>query len=274
MLDQWVKLSLVLSLLLVSLSRDSDSDSVGEISDSLRPDELIEFRINSDIGGTHKFSNQVSDLLQSFGGFSFELSFVGEFVDVDGGIDSSLGKTCSCLFLDHNHKLFIILNNIQLSISIRYKNLIQTPLSRIFLQILFFSTKKLEFKYQLINIFNVVNCLICLFLTQLTFTSWWNTSFWATTFFPVLCSLSFILNHHHNLCLFVSISLQSSLTFYKAKTLYIYPTSLYLVDILFSVFCLQEETIWELLRLSTLALSFLDRYVFSTFTLFNLHQST
>ena len=101
MLDERVKLSLVAALLLVSFPRDSDPDSVGQVADALRPDELVQLGIDSNIGGPHEFGDPLPDLVECLGRLSFELGAVRQFVDVDGGINSGLGESCPCFLLGH-----------------------------------------------------------------------------------------------------------------------------------------------------------------------------
>jgi len=50
-LDEWVPF--VGSFFFGSLSWDSDSDSSGQVSDTLVPDELIELGVNSNVWGFH-----------------------------------------------------------------------------------------------------------------------------------------------------------------------------------------------------------------------------
>lgn len=101
-LHKRVELSLGVSLLLVSLARNSDSNSVGEIADSLRPDELVKLRVDSDVGSSHHFSNPFLDLLESGGRLFLELGAMRQFMYVDGGINGSFGESSSLLFLYHS----------------------------------------------------------------------------------------------------------------------------------------------------------------------------
>lgn len=65
MLNERVEFSLGVAFLFVSFAGYSDSDSVRQVADSLRPDELIKFRVNSDIGCSQQFSDQFFDFFKS-----------------------------------------------------------------------------------------------------------------------------------------------------------------------------------------------------------------
>ena len=110
MLDQRVESLSASSFLLNSLSWDSDSDSVGEIADTLVPDELIEFGINADVLSVHHFLDKPFDFGNSSGSFVFELCAMCEFVDVDSCVNGNLRWSLSFLLLHHNHEFIIILN--------------------------------------------------------------------------------------------------------------------------------------------------------------------
>jgi hypothetical protein len=69
----------------------------------LGPEELIEFGIDSHIGGLHEFGDELSYPLDGGGCFAFELCFVGQSVDVDGGVDGCFGETFAFLLLGHYH---------------------------------------------------------------------------------------------------------------------------------------------------------------------------
>ena len=56
---------------------------MGEIADTLVPDELIEFGINADVLSVHHFLDKLFDFGNSSGSFVFELCAMCEFVDVD-----------------------------------------------------------------------------------------------------------------------------------------------------------------------------------------------
>lgn len=90
------------ALLLVSLSRDSDADSPGEVPNSLAPQELVKFGIDPNIGSPHHLGDQLLDSLDRRGSFALELYAVGQLVHVDGRVDGGLGYHLSLLFLHHN----------------------------------------------------------------------------------------------------------------------------------------------------------------------------
>ena len=108
-LDQWVPF--VGSFFFGSLSWDSDSDSSGQVSDTLVPNELIELGVDSYIRGFHHFGHQASNFRKGLGSFLFELSLMCELMNVDGGVDSALRETFSLLFFSHfNHEIINIKN--------------------------------------------------------------------------------------------------------------------------------------------------------------------
>lgn len=76
---------------------------MGEVSYSLRPDELVEFGVDSDIGCAHEFRHPLFDLIDGLRGFSLELCAVGELVYVDGGVDCGLSESSPCFLLCHYH---------------------------------------------------------------------------------------------------------------------------------------------------------------------------
>ena len=102
MLNEGVVLSLG-ALFLILLSGDSDANTVGEVADTLRPDELVELGIDTHIRGTHHLGDPLADSLHGLGGFFLELSAVGQLVHVDGRVDGCLGEAASLLLLDHYH---------------------------------------------------------------------------------------------------------------------------------------------------------------------------
>ena len=55
MLHQRVESLSTAPLLLYSLPRDSDSNSMRQVANSLSPDELVEFRIDSNVLSVHHF---------------------------------------------------------------------------------------------------------------------------------------------------------------------------------------------------------------------------
>jgi hypothetical protein len=95
------------TLFLVAFAGDSDSDSVGEVADTLVPDELVELRVDADVGSAHHGGDQLLDFGDGSGGFALELGAVSQFVDVDGGVDGSFGESSPLFFLDHISQLII-----------------------------------------------------------------------------------------------------------------------------------------------------------------------
>ena len=71
----------VLSLL------ESNSDSSGDISNTVAPDELVEFGVNADIGGTHGLLGISNDFADSTGSLLLEGDLVSDLVEVDGSVD-------------------------------------------------------------------------------------------------------------------------------------------------------------------------------------------
>ena len=110
MLHQRVESLSAGSFLLNSFSWDSDSDSVGEIADSLIPDELVKFRIDADVVSVHHFLDELFDFRNGSGSFVFELGAMCEFVNVDSSVNGNFRWSLSFLFLHHNHEFIIILN--------------------------------------------------------------------------------------------------------------------------------------------------------------------
>lgn len=106
-LDEGVELALGGTFFLVALAGDSDSDFVGEVADTLVPDELVELGVDADVGGAHHGGDELLDFFDGSGGFALELGAVGKFVDVDGGVDGSFGKSSPLFFLDHISQLII-----------------------------------------------------------------------------------------------------------------------------------------------------------------------
>ena len=103
-LDEGVPFASGLAVILVSFSGNSNSDSSGQVSDTLNPECLVELGVDSNIGGLHHLGDQVSDVSDSAGCFLLEGLSVGELVDVESGVDGSLSQTLSLFFLTHNHK--------------------------------------------------------------------------------------------------------------------------------------------------------------------------
>ena len=104
-LDEGVEISFGVSFLLVALSTDSNSDLVGKVSDTFSPDELVEFGVDSDIFGLHHLGDEGLDGLDGAGSLVLEGFAVSQFVNIEGGVDGSFGKSGSLFFLDHNLRL-------------------------------------------------------------------------------------------------------------------------------------------------------------------------
>jgi hypothetical protein len=71
----------VLSLL------ESNSDSSGDISNTIAPDELVELGVDADIGGTHGLLGVSNDFADSTRGLLLEGDLVSDLVEVDGSVD-------------------------------------------------------------------------------------------------------------------------------------------------------------------------------------------
>ena len=89
------------SLIFSSFSGDSDSDSSGQVSDSLVPNELVEFRVNSHISSLHHFGNKLLNFVNSTRCFLLELNSMSKFMDIDCGVDGGLAQPFSFLFFTH-----------------------------------------------------------------------------------------------------------------------------------------------------------------------------
>ena len=73
-----------------------------QVSDTLSPDELVEFGVDPDIGSSHHLGDELLDLLDGGGCLLLEGGFVCQFVDIDGGVDGGLSQAGSLLLLAHN----------------------------------------------------------------------------------------------------------------------------------------------------------------------------
>lgn len=100
-LNQGVKLALSGTLLLTALARNSNSNLVGKVANSLVPDKLVELGVDADIRSAHHRGHKSLDFRDSLGGLALELGAVSQLVDVDGGIDGSFGKSSPLFLLDH-----------------------------------------------------------------------------------------------------------------------------------------------------------------------------
>ena len=89
------------SFVFSSFSGDSDSDSSGQVSDSLVPNELVEFRVNSHISSLHHFGNKLLNFVNSTRCFLLELNSMSKFMDIDCGVDGGLAQPFSFLFFTH-----------------------------------------------------------------------------------------------------------------------------------------------------------------------------
>lgn len=102
MLDQGVPFA-SLALVLGSLSGDSDSDSPGEVPDTLVPNELVELGVDPHVLGLHHLGDEILDAGESLGGFSFKLSFVCQLVNVYRCVDCCLTEALPLFFFTHSH---------------------------------------------------------------------------------------------------------------------------------------------------------------------------
>lgn len=102
---------------------------MGEVADTLVPDELVEFRIDADVLSVHHFLDKLFDFGNSSRSFVFELCAMCEFVDVDSCINGNFSWSLSFLLLHHNHE-FIIILNIQLTINQHTHQLLASFYSR------------------------------------------------------------------------------------------------------------------------------------------------
>ena len=88
-------------LVVVSSSRNSNANSGGEVSDTLRPDELVEVGIDSDILCQHNLLNEVSDSANGSWSSLLEWLVQGQLSEMDSQIASDWFKTLlgtfSCL---------------------------------------------------------------------------------------------------------------------------------------------------------------------------------
>lgn len=107
-LDEWVPF--VGSFFFASFSWDSDSDSSGQVSDALVPDELIEFGVDSDIFSFHHLGDDLSDFRYGSWCFLLELNSVSGFVNINSCINGAFWQTFSLFFLSHfTTRKFIII---------------------------------------------------------------------------------------------------------------------------------------------------------------------
>ena len=88
-------------LVVVSSSRNSNSNSGWEVSDTLRPDELVEVGVNSDVLCQHNLLNEISDSADGSGSSLLEWLVQGQLGEMDSQIagdwlETLLG-TFSCL---------------------------------------------------------------------------------------------------------------------------------------------------------------------------------
>lgn len=70
--------------LVVSLSRDSQSHSVGDTLDTSRPEGDVEAGVQADVGGLHVQGGELLDRLDSGGRSLLEVGAVESLVEVDG----------------------------------------------------------------------------------------------------------------------------------------------------------------------------------------------
>ena len=86
MLDESVELRLS-TFFFVSSTRKSDTDSSGDVSNTIAPDEFVEFSIDSDVVGSHCFPGQSDDFSDGTGSFLLEGDLVAGLVQVDSCVD-------------------------------------------------------------------------------------------------------------------------------------------------------------------------------------------
>lgn len=55
-------LTLLLGIIIVALASDSDPDLLGEVPNAVRPDELVQLRVDPHVGGLHQLRDQLPDL--------------------------------------------------------------------------------------------------------------------------------------------------------------------------------------------------------------------
>ena len=104
-LHEGVELAFGVALIFVSLPTDSNSDPVGKVSDTFSPNELVELGIDSHVLSFHHLGDQFLDGSDGTGSFVLEGFTMSQFVNIEGGVDGSFGKTGSLFFLDHNLRL-------------------------------------------------------------------------------------------------------------------------------------------------------------------------
>ncbi|KAI0560912.1 hypothetical protein FGB62_98g036 [Gracilaria domingensis] len=75
-------------LVIVSLSGETNSDTIGDVADTRPPDLLVELRINADISGSHSPRRKFADHLDRTRGLPLETIPVQSLVKVDGVIAS------------------------------------------------------------------------------------------------------------------------------------------------------------------------------------------
>jgi len=101
-LDECVVLALSL-LVVVLLSRESDSDAPWDVTDSRAPDELVELRVDPDVVREHSLLREVLDFSDGTGRLLLEADLVDTLVQVDRAVARDLAQRVldSFLFLGH-----------------------------------------------------------------------------------------------------------------------------------------------------------------------------
>ena len=98
MLNKSEELVAGFSILILS-SGHSYSDSSGEVSDTIAPDELVQSLVNSDIISEHVLLGESNDFLEGSGGLFLEADFMASLVEINSVIsgDGSEGLLFSVL---------------------------------------------------------------------------------------------------------------------------------------------------------------------------------
>jgi len=87
-------------LILVTLAVQADADAVGNVADTLAPQELVEQSVNAHVLSAHRLASEVADGLQSAGSALLEGDAMHALVHVDGvlaGHDGLAGRALLAL---------------------------------------------------------------------------------------------------------------------------------------------------------------------------------
>jgi len=91
-------------LVVVSLSCQAASNSLGNVGATLTPDVLVQLDIYADVFGAHLLEGKATDSLDSFGSSELSALAVDALVDVDGvlaGNDLLDGRALFAFFFGH-----------------------------------------------------------------------------------------------------------------------------------------------------------------------------